>query len=418
MRVENRPGCCCPRSKQRASHVGVRFRSKGASVMRPSCSRLCEKGDLAGFSDDNAMNAVDGERALAVLNPLFRGLEMLGFVARHVHPPDFESLMASIGTPETDLKAVMQDLREWPQNLADCKGPIVAASEATLEAFEALRAVLEDEGDVRSVYRALRLLPKGLAALYPLAGVLPQVNLFYLDPAFRSENGLQELLLRSAGRENTGVMRFDARDGERGGYWLYVPEYYDPGRVMPLVVALHGGSGTGRQFLWSWLRDARSRGVILVAPTSVGGTWALMGTDPDTPNLARILEVVRSKWSVDPRRLMLTGMSDGGTFTYVTGLEAGSPFTHLAPVSAAFHPMLAQLADAGRTHGLPIHIVHGALDWMFPVELAREAHRTLARAGALVTYCEIEDLSHTYAREENAALLRWLDAAPGKGVST
>ena len=36
-------------------------------------------------------------------------------------------------------------------------------------------------------------------------------------------------------------------------------------------------------FLWSWLRDARSLGAILVAPTATGNTWALMGEDADTP---------------------------------------------------------------------------------------------------------------------------------------
>jgi len=153
----------------------------------------------------------------------------------------------------------------------------------------------------------------------------------------------------------------------------------------------------------------RSRGAILAAPTSVGSTWALIGDDPDTPNLARILDTIRSGWNIDPTRLLLTGMSDGGTFTYVSGLEAESPFTHLAPISAAFHPMLAQVADAGRTRGLPIHIVHGVLDWMFPVELARQAQRTLTRAGAEVTYQEVEDLSHTYPRELNAPILAWLN---------
>jgi len=51
-----------------------------------------------------------------------------------------------------------------------------------------------------------------------------------------------------------------------------VPEYYTPDRAWPLVMALHGGSGNGRGFLWSWLRDARSHGAILVAPTATGGT--------------------------------------------------------------------------------------------------------------------------------------------------
>ncbi len=99
-----------------------------------------------------------------------------------------------------------------------------------------------------------------------------------------------------------------------------------------------------------------------------------MGDDTDTPNLARILDSVRERWNVDPARLLLTGMSDGGTFCYVTGLESASPFTHLAPVAATFHPLMAEMADAERLRGLPIYLVHGRLDWMFPVQVARQTH--------------------------------------------
>jgi phospholipase/carboxylesterase len=177
------------------------------------------------------------------------------------------------------------------------------------------------------------------------------------------------------------------------------------------VMALHGGSGNGRNFLWSWLRDARSFGAILVAPTATGPTWALMGEDADTPNLNRILDDVSSRWNIDPKRLLLTGMSDGGTFCYVTGLDGASPFTHLAPVSATFHPLMAEIADADRLRGLPIFLVHGRLDWMFPVQVARQTHEALSAAGADVTYREIDDLSHCYPREINAELLQWLNGA-------
>jgi phospholipase/carboxylesterase len=174
-------------------------------------------------------------------------------------------------------------------------------------------------------------------------------------------------------------------------------------------MAMHGGSGNGRNFLWSWLRDARSFGAILVAPTATGPTWALMGEDSDTPNLMRILESVRSRWNVDPSRMLLTGMSDGGTFCYVSGLERASPFTHLAPVASTFHPLMAEMADAERLRHLPIFLVHGKLDWMFPVQVARHTRQVLSAAGADVTYREIDDLSHTYPREINAEMLRWLN---------
>jgi phospholipase/carboxylesterase len=56
---------------------------------------------------------------------------------------------------------------------------------------------------------------------------------------------------------------------------------------------------------------------------------------------------------------------------------------------------------------LPVHIVHGAQDWMFPSAMAESAQRTLERAGAAVVYREIADLSHTYPRDENAVILDW-----------
>ena len=45
-----------------------------------------------------------------------------------------------------------------------------------------------------------------------------------------------------------------------------------------------------------------------------------------------------------------------------------------------------------------------------PAEVAREAQQSLARAGASVTYREIDNLSHTYPVEENPRILEWMSA--------
>jgi phospholipase/carboxylesterase len=344
---------------------------------------------------------------VAVLPPLLQSLEALGFIARHLNPPDFDSVMEAAGQPDQALQAVRSRLAGWPEQFAGVQISLAAASDATLAAFAGLREVQHGNGDLIAVFRALRHAPRAQEALYPLAAKLPPVSSFFVDPSLREDTDLMTRLAEPA-QDNTGIIHDHSEQGSRGGFSLYVPEYYTPDRAWPLVMALHGGSGNGRGFLWSWLRDARSHGAIVVAPTATGNTWALMGEDADTANLGRILDIVRGRWNIDPARLLLTGMSDGGTFCYVTGLETASPFTHLAPIAATFHPLMAEMADAGRLRGLPVHLVHGRLDWMFPVQVARQTREVLSAAGADVTYRELDDLSHCYPREMNAVILNWL----------
>jgi phospholipase/carboxylesterase len=348
---------------------------------------------------------------VAVLPPLLQSLEALGFIARHLNPPDFGRVMEAAGDPDQALQAERPRLASWPEQFADLRAPLMTASDAALAAFAGLRAVQHGDGDLIAVFRALRHAPRAQEALYSLSARLPPVSAFFVDPALREDTELTALLAEPA-NENTGIIHDHNEPGSRGGFSLYVPEYYTPDRAWPLVMALHGGSGNGRGFLWSWLRDARSFGAILVAPTATGGasktTWALMGEDTDTANLARILDAVRARWNVDPSKMLLTGMSDGGTFCYVSGLESTSPFTHLAPVASTFHPLMAEMADAERLRGLPVYLVHGKLDWMFPVQVARQTNELLSAAGCDVTYREIDDLSHCYPREINGPILKWL----------
>src|SRR6202140_5006513 len=253
---------------------------------------------------------------VAVLPPLLQSLEALGFIARHLNPPDFDRVMEAAGQPDQALEAVRPRLADWPEEFADIKTALETASNAALAAFEGLRKVQHGDGDLVAVFRALRYAPRAQEALYPLAAKLPPVSGFFVDPSLREDAGLLARLAEPAA-ENTGIVHDHNEPGSRGGFSLYVPEYYTPDRAWPLVMALHGGSGNGRGFLWSWLRDARSFGAILVAPTATDGTWALRGEDTDPPNLPRILEIVRSRCNVDPTKMLLTGMSDGGTFCYI-----------------------------------------------------------------------------------------------------
>ena len=353
--------------------------------------------------------------AVTTLVPaLLTALEALSHAGRHLHPPELAELVAGIARYEPPLRDGLEAFEQtsWPAHLQDFRTATTAAANHALAAFESLEASLSRSNPVLGAYRALGRLTLAVEALYPVAFMLPPVNRFYLCEPQRSDEAFQASLLGAdPTREDTGVMHAGNGPRERGGFSLYVPENLpDAAAPLPLVVALHGGSGHGRTFLWSWLREARSRGAIVIAPTSRGETWDLMSPEADVANLRAMVEHVRSMWAVDADRVLLTGMSDGGTFSYLAGLAQDSPFTHLAPIAATFHPMLLELTGGQRLAGLPVYLVHGVLDWMFSVDTARLARDALTAAGARVTYREIDDLSHTYPREESVRILDWLSA--------
>ncbi|TXL73950.1 phospholipase [Vineibacter terrae] len=349
--------------------------------------------------------------AIARLVPAtLRALHALEFTGRHLAPATLRQLIDAVAGRESDVAAALEASQAlaWPERLGPVRDCLERAAAAAGEGITGLLAAGDAPQPMLAAYRALRAYARAAEAIYPMAAHLRPVSQFFLESPARDDAALAERLAAiDPRREHVGVMHVGGPPGTRGAFSLYVPEWYDAARAWPLVVAMHGGSGNGGAFLWSWLREARTRGFILMAPTASGSTWSLMEPEMDGPSIDQMVEQVAGQWSIDATRRLLTGMSDGGTFTYVLGLRQECRFTHLAPIAASFHPMLMAFADADRVRGLPVHIVHGAQDWMFPPEMARGAQLALTQAGAAVVYREIADLSHTYPRDENAAILDW-----------
>ncbi len=354
------------------------------------------------------------EAAIEVISRLvpatLRALHAIEFATRHLSPQTLPQVLEALAGRNDDLGPALAASRalDWPGRLAPVRDHLERGAVFAGEAIQGLLAAPEAPQPIVAAYRALRGYPRACESLYPLWPYLRPVSNFFLEQSARENTDLQaRLAAADPTREGVGFMHIAGPSGTRGAFSLYVPEYYDPARSWPLVVALHGGSGNGGAFLWSWVREARTRGFIVLAPTAAGSTWSLMEPEVDGPRLHRMAGDVANDWHIDTSHQLLTGMSDGGTFTYVIGLRGDCRFTHLAPIAASFHPMLMTFADADRIRDLPIHIIHGTQDWMFPPEMAQGAQRALEQAGADVTYREIADLSHTYPRDENARILDW-----------
>ncbi len=256
----------------------------------------------------------------------------------------------------------------------------------------------------------------GKYALYELRAELPTLREYWVLPEALSR--WAELEAPVTGVEaQTGVIHRPSTE-KRAEYSLYVPEYYDPSRSWPLVITLHGGHGRGDDYLLTWLRAAKSAGYILLSPKSLGGTWSLQRPGVDIRSILSMVETLLDEYSIDIGRLFATGLSDGGSFSYAIGLSCPKLFAGVAPIAAA--GMIVGMFNLDKAKDLPIYIIHGGKDFMFPVATAQMAYELLQKSEfTKVKYEELPDWGHAYTYSINDTLvLPWFNGLPSRQPQT
>jgi phospholipase/carboxylesterase len=278
------------------------------------------------------------------------------------------------------------------------------ASELCLGALKLSIAADSLEEALANFRKAGRRIHRALEILLPLCPLIPAVNRYFLEPAVRGR--ASDYLPNPEATPSTGLFHGGLAEDPyaRGSVSFYIPESRDRSEPFPLVVALHGGFGHGRDFIWTWLREARSRCFVLACPSSVNITWSITGPDADAQLLHKVLAYAANRWNIDYGRILLTGLSDGATYALKRTLDIQTPFTHFAVVSGILAPF-----DLTHAKGRKILWVHGAKDWMFPVWRAKLGEKELSAAGADVTLEIVPDLYHAYPREKNDRILTWFD---------
>jgi phospholipase/carboxylesterase len=254
---------------------------------------------------------------------------------------------------------------------------------------------LQEQFDFATIRFGRRVASHMKYLLYPVRHRLPALLHYWLVEGADVETCEP---LASRATPTSSITRYEV-DGERGAYTVYVPEAYHPDRTWPLLLTLHGGGGNDEDFLWTWLKYAKSHGYLLVSAKSFGTTWYAW----DAPSLFLMLDEMQARYRVDARRILLTGLSDGGSFSYDVGFAFPERFAGLAVVAGILRPH----QRTPQTPQLPVYIAHGERDQLFPVEYIRMVAARLQGLGHTVTYHEIPGFGHAYPPGENAAILEW-----------
>jgi predicted esterase len=249
---------------------------------------------------------------------------------------------------------------------------------------------------------------RGLYQLYELRDELPVIAAHFILAGAKAP-----IPDASSGAATGFIQR--KRNQDRSDYTIYIPEDYSPQNPLPLIVALHGGYGQGYEYVWTWLRSARSRGYAVLAPKSFDNTWDMSVPSMDTRSVRKMLEEITGEYSIDPTRVYLTGLSDGGIFTYILGLEQSQLFRGLAPIAGALHPAVDPMLRQGRGKDTPMLVIHGVHDFIFPVAFTRQTTDLLKEIGYQLTYEELPEWGHAYPYSINERLvLPWFESLPAK----
>jgi len=170
-------------------------------------------------------------------------------------------------------------------------------------------------------------------------------------------------------------------------FLLHVPPDYHSNTPLPLVVVVHGAFSTGRQTEsetgFSTLAD--SERFLVAYPEGIGifglfqhwnaGHCCGKAADEQIDDVAFIAEVintVRRKLSVDPTRIYMAGMSNGGMLTYRFAAERTGDLAAAAVVSGAIGSTVGNEVQAWSiqqpARALPIIIFHGLDDDNVPAK--------------------------------------------------
>ncbi len=239
---------------------------------------------------------------------------------------------------------------------------------------------------------------------------------------------MQMALAESELQKGTVLTRsYDFKDaGKQMEYALFVPSSYQQKKRTPLVILLHGlGSNPQQVIRYQGITEqAEKYGFIVAAPFGYnsGGWYGSRGAGKDFgPRLPKapadapdnlgelserdvlnVLELMRTEFNVDARRIYLMGHSMGGAGSFYLGMKYKDIWAALAPMSPAIYSDPAELKAIA---DMPVIVVQGDQDNLVPVAGTRGWVEKMKELGMKHKYIEIPGGNHIQSITQNPTMM-------------
>ena len=154
-------------------------------------------------------------------------------------------------------------------------------------------------------------------------------------------------------------------DAGRGDVSLYIPNSYDSEKPLPLIVALHGFTGSSESIkkYWRMNRLVDEKQFIFCIPDGTKNTrdqrfWNATkaccdfetGAVDDSGYLRSLIELIEKKYAVDPKSIHFLGHSNGGFMSLRMACEHADKIASVQSLAGAmFYKYTAQRIKSSNT---------------------------------------------------------------------
>lgn len=181
--------------------------------------------------------------------------------------------------------------------------------------------------------------------------------------------------------------------GDKRAYYLFVPDNVKG--PAPLLITLHGSGRNGLSLVEEWRELAAREGVIVAGPDAKDSqSWK---TPDDGPDLLRdLVEELKAKYPVNPRRVYLFGHSGGAVFALGMSMFESKYFAATAIHAGAWRDAREfTLADYAKRK-IPLAILVGDRDQFFSVADVKATGERLKEKGFDVEVTVMKGHNHRY----------------------
>jgi acetyl esterase/lipase len=200
---------------------------------------------------------------------------------------------------------------------------------------------------------------------------------------------------RTYAPQKTGVVMTTNRTDDKVEHYyaVNVPAAYDPARRYQVRFQLHGGV-MGRST--NQPRNSGEIGALAGAEQfcviPYGWSEAPWWSDDQVLNLNVIVDTLKRTYNIDENRVVVSGVSDGGTGAYYLAMRDTTPFASFLPLNG-FIMVLAN-ADNGIREPLypnnlrnkPMYVVNGGHDRLYPTSIVEPYVLHMKKAGVAIDY--------------------------------